>query len=573
MHKHLFFVLFLWVTSLSSAQVIYPQNYFDSPLHMPISLSGNFGEIRPNHFHAGFDIRTKNKEGLPVYAVADGFVSRIKISAIGYGKALYITHPNGFVSVYGHLNGFNVAIQAKAKALQYELESFELDTLLNPERLPVKKGDLIGFTGNTGGSQAPHLHFEIRNEITEMPVNPYCFGYKVEDTVAPGIASLIVYPLGASSTVNGKHAVKKIIPHKVNGAYQLAKIDSLTLSGEIGFGINCYDRENAGSGTNNVYSIEMQAGGKRLFYYAMEAFTFDNARYVNAHIDYAEKQKTHQLIQKCFLSKNNILEIYKDVVNRGIVNFNDDADHWITFIIKDYVGNTTQLALKVKSKPSTNVLSSPPVANLFDCLKDNTFSKPGIDLQIPAAALYDDLIFSYKKSPALKGSLSPVYHLGTESIPLQKPVIISLAATAIPNKWKEKACIVSLTATGKWSYEGGIYTDDKLISESKHFGKFAIVLDTLPPKIVPLLKLVKTDSIQDFRFLKALKFKATDNLSGVEHYRATIDSHWVICEYDEKNDLLFYTFDDSIQSGVHEFKLEVTDDKDNKKEWKIRFRR
>ncbi|HSH66859.1 MAG TPA: M23 family metallopeptidase [Bacteroidia bacterium] len=181
MRNYSLIICFCFSRLFISAQVNYPRDYFGSPVKIPITLAGNFGEIRPNHFHAGFDIRTNGREGLPVYAVADGYVSRIKISPVGYGKALYITHPNGYVSVYGHLKVFNTAIQAKATTFQNLLQSFELDTLINRTLLPVKKGELIGFSGSTGSSQAPHLHFEIREEQTEMPVNPYFFGYKVDD--------------------------------------------------------------------------------------------------------------------------------------------------------------------------------------------------------------------------------------------------------------------------------------------------------------------------------------------------------------------------------------------------------
>jgi hypothetical protein len=570
----LFVVVFLICFSLT-AQVNYPRDYFAPPIKGPITLAGNFGEIRPNHFHAGFDIRTNNKEGMPVYAVADGYVSRIKISAVGYGKALYITHPNGYVSVYGHMRGFNTAIQAKTFSLQTELQSFEIDTLLNRELLPVKKGDLIGFSGNTGSSQAPHLHFEIRNEQTEMPINPYFFGYDVKDDVKPTIVSLAVYPLGNHATINGKHQVKKIIPVKVNGTYIVPKADSLLLNGAIGFGINCYDKESAGSGTNNVFSIELKSGGKRIYYCEMETFTFDNARYVNAHIDYAEKQQHHAIIQKCFLAKNNPLEIYKGVQDRGIINFNDDADHWLTVIIKDYYGNASELALKVRSTTkNSHAPAALTTAMIYDCLKENNYGNDEVIVNFPAGALYDDLTgFQSKTLPAVKGTLSPVYKIGDEAVPLQKSIVMEIYEPNIPDNLKEKACVVSIDSKGKFNYEGGRLTKKRLLAESKHFGKFAISADTTPPKIMASVKPLAGDSIVDLRNLNVLRFKATDNLSGIKKYRATIDGSWVLCEYDEKSDLLFYTFDNAVQPGVHHFKLQVTDDKENTKEWKLIFKR
>lgn len=568
----LFLIPFFFVSYFIQAQAPYPRDYFGSPVNIPITLAGNFGEIRPNHLHAGFDIRTNNKEGLPVYAVADGYVSRIRISPVGYGKALYITHPNGYVSVYGHLRGFNTAIQAKTTTIQTMLQSFEMDTLLNRESLPVKKGELIGFSGNTGSSQAPHLHFEIREELSEIPINPYYFGYQVKDEVKPVIVSIAVYPIGIGAQVNGKNKVKKIVPRYEKGKYIISKADSLFVDGTIGFGINCFDKESSGSGTNNVFSIEMQSGGKRIYYYEMEKFSFDNARYVNTHIDYAEKQRSKQVIQKCFLSENNQLEIYRGVQQQGIINFNDDADHWITFIVKDYAGNTAELALKVRSKPLKKGFCGTTDAT-FDCLKENSFVNGEIDVFIPPMALYDDLAFVYKKAPQLKGTLSPLYYLSNETVALQKAMIIKIKAAALPVFLQEKACIISINKKGGFEYEGGVFTNGSVLTESKHFGKFAIAVDTVAPRLIPLIKLSKTDSIADFKNLKVLKFKATDNLSGIKKYRATIDGKWVLCEYDLKNDLLFYTFDSMVKTGTHLFKLDVTDDKGNKKEWKIMFKR
>ncbi len=554
------------------AQANYPTDYFRSPLTAPISLSGNFGEIRPNHFHAGFDIRTNNVEGASVFAVADGYVSRIKISPFGYGNALYITHPNGYVSVYGHLRDFNKVIQAYTKAVQERLQSFEIDTLLSPRALPVKKSDLIAFSGNSGGSQAPHLHFEIRDEKTEMPINPHFFGFQVKDAIPPTINSIVIYPLGANASVNGKHALRKYIAIKVKDTYTLPKADSIAVNGEIGFGINCFDRESATSGQNGVYSIELQSGGKRLFYFEMEKFSFTNSRYVNAHIDYAQKQQQHQTIQKCFLSKNNPLRIYKDVEKGGVIKFQDDSIHWLTFIVKDYEGNTSELILKVRSTSKITAPTVTPNIPVFNCLKGNDMSQPGITVFIPANALYDDVFVSYKKKQGVKGVFSDVHSIGAETIGLQKAMVLKMDASRVPKALQAKACLVSIEK-GKFNYEGGVMISDILIAETKHFGSFAIAVDTVAPGISTVIKPLPGDSVVDLSNAKNMRFKVTDNLSGIKKYRATIDNKWVVCAYDAKNDLLQYTFDDQLGPGLHHFKLEVTDDRANKKEWKVIFKR
>lgn len=570
MQKFLFFSFVFFISYTLSSQVNYPRDYFGPPLNLPIRLAGNFGEIRPNHLHAGFDIRTNNKEGLPVYAAADGYVSRIRISPVGYGKAIYITHPNGYVSVYGHLKAFNTAIQAKASSYQYILQSFELDTLINRELLPVKKGELIGFSGNTGSSQAPHLHFEIRDEITEMPINPYLFGYQVKDHVKPVITGLVVYALDEQARINGLHIKKKLVPKKSGENYVLASSDSLALHGKIGFGINCYDKESEGSGTNNVFSIEMQYGGKRMYYFEMNSFSFDHARYVNAHIDYELKQRNHQTVQKCFLSKNNLLEIYKDVQNSGMIDFNDTASHWITFIIKDYAGNASRLVIKtthsgVDREPHD--LGQQPL----DCLKNNRLSIPGASVMIPERALYDDINrIPFSRENKLSRAWSATYRLLDETVALQKPIVLSIEAGNVPEKWRNKACMVSIDK-GKFNYEGGQFINDSMIAECYHFGKFTVALDTIPPKINAFTTFEKTDSVINLRKAVTLKFKVSDDLSGIKKYRATIDGNWVLCEYDAKNELLMYTFDSTVKSGLHRFKLEVTDAKENKRTWENTF--
>lgn len=545
------------------AQTPYPTDYFRAPINSPLKLAGNFGEIRTNHFHAGFDIRTNGKEGMPVYAVADGYVSRIKISSYGYGKALYITHPNGYVSVYAHLRNFNPILQNFTTTIQYEIEKFEFDTVLSSNTLSVKKGDLIAFSGNTGGSQGPHLHFEIRNEKTEIPINPYFFGYKVEDAIKPIITKLIVYPIDETTTINNKKLLKKIIPIHVNGKYSILKIDTLLISGEVGFGIECYDKEN-NSGHNAVFSIEMQEGGRQLFFCEFEKFSFENARYVNAHIDYLRKQKNKETIQKCFLAKNNLLGIYKNVVNDGFINFNDDAIHWVTFIVKDYVGNTTEWVLKIKSAVSKKTMPLQSTSeNKLDCLKDYEFSNDEIKVLIPAYSLYDDIAFQYTKKPKTVTTFSNLQQVFDENIASQKAYSLKIKTIGLSPSLQNKTCIVLIDNKGKYRYEGGVYNNGWVTTKTKNFGLFTIVVDTVAPTIHLAINKKDKTAIIDYRNSKEIRILVKDNLSGIQNYNATIDDKWVLCEYDYKRNLLTYLFDETILPGIHQFKMEVTDDKKN----------
>lgn len=555
----------MWMCGCTAAlaqNTNYPKDYFRSPLDVELSLSGNFGEIRPNHFHSGLDLRTAGKEGLSVYAIADGYVSRIKVSPYGYGRALYITHPNGYVSVYGHLSAYNGAIAEYVKKAQYSKESFEVELFPGKDELKVTKGQIVAYTGNTGSSGGPHLHFEIRDEKTENIINPLYFGFKVPDTVKPKIKSIGVYPLDDNSKVNGKRSAKTITVTALNGKYSIK--DSVKVSGNIGFAIDTYDGENNSPGPNGAHSVSLYVDGQEIYAHTFESFSFDQTRYVNAHIDYASKRSSGKTLQRCYLLKNNQLGIYHDVKNKGITSFTDSVLHTVKYVVSDINGNTSTLEIKVKSSPPPPAkqvyLKDLEKAELsrFDCTRDGHFQSADVKIDVPSDALYEDIQFSWSKSKdTLAGAIAPVHYVHDASVPLQKAYMLSIKVPQLTNSQQSKALIVAVNGKG-FSSEGGEWTDGWITTQTKTFGKFTVAFDTVAPVIKP----VNIAAGKDLSKAKSIMVKTSDNLSGIKQYRGTIDGKWILVEYEPKKSLLYYTFD-NISKGSHTFKLEVTDYKGN----------
>lgn len=562
-------MLLLAGTTLFSQKNQYPKNYFRSPLDIDLSLSGNFAEIRPNHFHSGLDFRTGGKEGLNVYAIAEGYVSRIKVSPFGYGKALYITHPNGYVSVYGHLSAYSGAIADYVKKAQYAKESFEVELFPAKDELRVTQGQVVAYTGNTGSSGGPHLHFEIRDEKTEFIINPLYFGFKVPDSVKPKIKSIAVYPLDNNSTVNGKKSSKVMAAALVKGKYTVK--DSLKLSGNIGFAIETFDGENNSPGPNGVYSISLFIDGQKVYAHTFETFSFDQTRYVNAHIDYPMK-RAGKTLQRSFLLKNNQLDIYHDLKNRGAISFTDSSYHTVRYEVSDISGNTSAIEIKVKSAPPP--LQRPvylrdlerAALSRFDCTKESNFQSDNVKINMPANALYEDIEFKWDISrDTLAGALAPVHTVHDANVPVHKAYSLSIKTKQLTNSQQPKALIVSLNGKSR-SPEGGEWRDGWITTQTKSFGRFTVMLDTIAPVIKP----VNITAGKDLSKPKSIVVKVSDNLSGVKQYRATIDDKWVLMEYEPKQSLLYHTFD-GLAKGTHTFRLEVTDEKGNTSSYEAKF--
>ena len=541
-----------------TGQAQYPKNYFRSPVNFPVSLAGSFGEIRRNHFHSGIDIRTESVQGKPVYAVADGFVSRVNVSPGGFGKALYITHPNGYTSLYGHLRNYASAIAVWVRSQQFKKESFALDVEVPDGTLKVKKGDLIAYSGNSGASGGPHLHFEIRDAKTQEIIDPLDFGFMKADGIPPKITWVKIYPFSENSTVNSLDKAVLIPVKGSGGSYRLAMEDTVKVSGNIIFGIETSDNAEGGLKTG-VHAIDLTVDGVKVFSQNIERFAFAETRYVNSLMDYPAFIQNGRKVQRSYVAPNNRLGVYANVKNRGILNFTDTRAHKIQYVVKDAFGNPATLVFYVKSRPPANEGgrqgAGHPGAKMFSYKTDNHFEQENLKFDVPSEALYDDLPFEYSVTPSFRGSYSVVHHLHNQYTPLHTWCNLSIKTENLPKNLVSKAVIVAVSPGNKFASKGGTWENGWITTKIRDFGNYTVAVDTDPPvirviNIFPNKKVKKQSSIL---------VKISDNLAGIKTYRGTLNGIWILMDYDEKNRLLTYVFDDLMKPGKNIFVLTVTD--------------
>ena len=556
------FLLFIWVSFLSFSQEKYPKNYFQNPLDIPLELSGTFGELRSNHFHAGLDIKTQGKVGFKVFAVADGYISRIKVQQYGYGKTIYITHPNGYTSVYGHLSKFNTKIDAYVKRIQYKKENYETGNIFpKKEAFILKKGQIIAYSGDTGGSGGPHLHFEIRNTKSEHVINPMLFGISIPDSKLPTIQSLLGYPLSEDARINQQNNSHEIsIKHMGNGKYIA---DRITASGTIGFGVHVFDRLDNAWNKNGIYSLEMLVNGKRHYYHDVSTFSFAESKYLNLLIDYSYYKRYKRRIQKTFKENKNELSIYKGLINNGKINIKSGFNYTIEIIAKDIIGNSSSLKIPVIGKKSNAVFKKQKDTTAYKIIADNfqKFKKENITIAFPKNTFYQDIYLDFKVD-------SGVAKVHTPSIPLNKSYTLTFNVSKYTAQEKEQLYIVNTEYAKYPRYVNTRKKDTTFYTTTKTLGKYTLKMDTLKPDV----KILYIDNKQWITSAKTLKVKVSDVDSGIKNWRATIDDSWVLMQYNHKKGILTYNFSDKILVGSkHIFKLVLSDNVGNTTERSITF--
>ncbi len=543
-----FFLIFITVFS----QEKYPKDYFQNPLDIPLYLAGTFGELRSNHFHSGLDLKTNQVEGLKVYAAAKGYVSRIKISHWGYGKAVYITHPNGFTTVYAHLKKFNKKIETYLKYKQYQKESFEIQLYPKNTELKIEKGEIIAYSGSTGGFVGPHLHFEIRDNKSK-PINPLLFGIKIIDTKKPSINVLVAYPQNNSSQVNQSNTPLQINFKTLANGDLLA--DKITASGNVGFGINTFDRLNGAMNKNGVYNISMTVNGQKVYEHEVETFSFAESKYINLLIDYTRYADLKQRVQRCFVHPLNTLSIYKKIINKGILTIKDSLTYNVKIIVKDFEGNKKTISIPVQGKKdSIVVLKDGKTTPYFINHKEfNKFQKGGVTIAFPKKTFYDDFYLDFKVKEG-------VVNVHQKNMPLDRSYTLTFDVSNYTDTEKKQLYIAGYNNSGYSSYKKTNKKETTFYTTTKDLGKFTLLTDSKKPS----LKLSNFKDEQWMTHYNYLVLKVSDKDSGLKSYRGEIDGEWILLEYSPKHGTLTYDFNDKKLEGVkHHLKVIAIDNVGN----------
>jgi hypothetical protein len=537
---------------------------FQAPLKIPLILSGNFGEIRSDHFHSGIDIKTRGSIGHAVFAIESGYVSRIKVQANGYGKSIYLAHPDGHTSVYGHLDRYREDLEAYVEKIQYSRQSHQLDLYLKSGDFPIEKGEMIAYSGNSGGSMGPHLHFEIRNSANQHPTNVLQYEFDIKDDIAPRFKQLMIYPLEEGALVNGSHKKQSFDLVIDQGVYTIPWGTKLEVSGAIGIGVEVYDYLDSAPNRCGIYSLEGYLDEGLFYQQKMEEFSFSETRYVNAHIDYGEKINSGRKVQRLYRLPNDKLRIYGQMENNGALVLTEPGIRSIKVLASDVAGNQSQIFFKLKVNEFQEA-SSDKQENISTLMKYNElslFEKEGVKIEVPANSLFENINFTYAETPPTNGFLSVNYQVHSKQTPLFKPFTLSVTAPDVSPELEDKLIFVTYDPEeGKVISAGGAYSRGRVVASLRHFGEYAVSMDTIAPEITPL----KGTALSDQSGRKSLRFTILDELSGIKKYEGFIDNRWVLFEYDPKNDLLSYTFDkERISSNSeHELELYISDSQGN----------
>ncbi|MBO9693316.1 M23 family metallopeptidase [Chryseobacterium sp.] len=539
----LIFIICLINSIIIQAQNNYPQNYFRNPLNIPMQLAANFGAIRTNHFHMGLDLRTNSQENLPVLAAAEGYVSRIKVERYGFGNAVYITHPNGYTTVYAHLNKYFNQLDEYVKEKQYKEEKWEQDITFQPGQFPVEKGQQIALSGNTGGSAGPHLHFEIRDTKTEECLNPLLFGFAIPDTVAPIISGLYWYDRRFSTYEPGANgiAVKKA------GNIYTANLVQVN-SPEISFAIKAVDKANQGFNLG-IYNAELLMDGKLIYSFKIDKIHYDDTRYINGCIDYTKFIRDKIGIQHLSDLPGMKLQNYSLSNATGIIKLQDENVHTIEVVLKDVKGNTSRLTTKLQLSKTSDKIS--PTAKTIIANEAKTITTENAEISFSKNAVYDAVNFNaYEKPDTDPNAVSNTIVLHSPYIPVQDEYSLKIKPNRkLTNTEKDKAVIILDYGSDK-DFVKAKWNADRAEGQFNRLGTAKLLIDNTLPSVLSGWAegaLVNNSS---------LLLKGTTKVGDIISFRAELDGKWL--RFARIKDNFVYIFDEKCPKGSGAHTLKVT---------------
>lgn len=524
------------------------------PLKIPVFLSGNFGEIRSNHFHTGLDIKTRGSEGYNLYAVWPGRVSRIKISPYGYGKALYITHPNGYTTVYAHLKRFSPEIEAFIKKEQYRKKSYAIEIFPAADQFVFATGDKVALSGNSGSSQGPHLHFEIRETKSEKPVNPQLFGIEVNDKVKPSVYGIKIESKSENGGVNKKdHAYFGV--GGVHGDYIL-NTGVVKAFGPTGIYIHTIDKYSGVPNSNGTYNITMLVNDTVVYSMELNKLDFATKRFINNHIDYKLFKQKRKKYQRCFVEGYNHLDFYSNLKNKGVVNILHGEKYDFKIYTSDLIGNTSEVNFSIIGDSLAQKPAAENNADGFHIVyqKDKEIHLPMAKIHFPAKTFYNTQYLPVSSSPSSK-AITPVYHIGDKTIPIHGyfDIVINtdvkntkglFLASLSPNQSVIGADFIKKT------------NDQGFWFKTRYLGDYALMKDTVAPTIKPTNYYFN----KNYKSGQTLRFTFVEKLTGINSYNLFIDGEWALLEYDAKRKSFIYRCDgEKLSKGVHKFEFILED--------------
>jgi len=531
-------------------------DFFGPPLDIPLYLSGNFGELRSNHFHTGIDIKTGGVVGKNVLAAADGKVARIAVSPYGYGKAIYINHDDGMQTVYGHLLSFNDEIEKVVKARQYDEESFSVD--FSPEQeLYVAKGEVIALSGNSGSSGGPHLHFEIRKGI--KPQNPLKFGFEIKDDIPPRVRGLRFHPLAPDATVNGEHRAKSFVVTGSRGSYKLRNGGQIDVQGDFGISVHTLDFLNDVPNKCGIYSLKLYIDSVLICEQTFDELDFSTNRHINAYKDFEVYHTNRWHYHKSFIEPGNELEIYSpNVNNSGVLSNLSPGIHKGLYEIKDAYGNRSELPFSFTVEPQDSTTN---YQEQFDAFfkwdSPNSYEYQNeLRIDIPAKALYSDLFFVFGREIKKPPFETALYSINNRYVPLDKSMEIQFNISDIFPDKREKLVAVKYSPQGYRSYLNGEVIGDRFKLKSRYFGKYALILDEEKPELKPY----KNSVGGTIPARGILYYSVKDDKSGINEYRAELNGEWVLLEFNPKKNRFELIIEDAgFQKGSNTLEIYVED--------------